>query len=145
MNSQLPIALHILGFLASRRGEPLTSEVMARTYGTSPVVLRRVLSKLQQAGLVATQRGAAGGSVLARSAESITLRDAYEAVTDEEALLPRHPEGCEGRVAPLLAQFVNEVMGDAERALLERLQSVTVAQMDERMRPSIRRALKRKP
>ncbi|MFK8025543.1 MAG: Rrf2 family transcriptional regulator, partial [Ilumatobacter sp.] len=97
VNSQLPIALHILGFLTSRNGEPLTSEVMASTYGTSPVVLRRVLAKLQRAGLVETRRGASGGSLLARDPRTITLRDAYEAVSIDPQILPRHPE-CEGRI-----------------------------------------------
>ena len=141
MNNQLPIALHILGFLASRGGEPLTSEVMAETYGTSPVVLRRVLTKLQRAGLVETRRGVACGSILARNPKSITLRQAYEAVAYDPQLLQRHPNGCAGQVAPVLAQFVNDVLGDAEQALLERLETVTVEQMDAEIRRRINRAL----
>lgn len=76
MTGRFTIALHLLGLLASKNGEPLTSEVMAKTYGTSPVVLRRVLAKLQRAGLVHTQRGVGGGSLLAREASQITLREA---------------------------------------------------------------------
>ena len=142
MNNQFPIALHILGFLASRHGEPLTSEVMADTYGTSPVVLRRVLAKLQRAGLVETRRGVHGGSTLARPAERINLRQAYEAVTDDPHLLQRHPDECGGVIAPVLARFVNVVMGDAEEALLQRLEAVTVAEMDLSVRPDISRAMR---
>ncbi len=136
VNSQLPIALHILGFLTSRNGEPLTSEVMAATYGTSPVVLRRVLAKLQQAGLVETRRGANGGSVLARDPRKINLRQAYEAVTAEPQILSRHPS-CEGRVAAAMAGFINSVMGDAEEALLAELEAVTIAEMDIQIRTSL--------
>lgn len=136
VNSQLPIALHILGFLTSRNGEPLTSEVMAATYGTSPVVLRRVLAKLQRAGLVETRRGANGGSVLARDPQKINLRQAYEAVTAEPQILSRHPE-CEGRVAVAMAGFMNSVMGDAEEALLAELEAVTIAEMDVQIRTSL--------
>ena len=157
MDSQLTIALHILGFLASRDGEALTSEVLARTYGTSPVVLRRVLAKLQRAGLVETRRGVGGGSVLAREATSINLRDAYEAVVGEPRMLRRHPGGRHtgGRhtgdravaetsssvVAPILARFVNGVFAEAEQALLAKLEAVTVAEMDSVVRDQIRAAL----
>jgi Rrf2 family protein len=136
MNSQLPIALHILGFLTARDGEPLTSDVMADTYGTSPVVLRRVLAKLQRAGLVDTKRGANGGNVLARDPRRITLRQAYESVSDAPQLLSRHPDG-EGPVARALATFMNEAMGDAERALLERLETITVFEMDAQVRAKL--------
>jgi len=136
VNSQLPIALHILGFLTARGGEPLTSDVMADTYGTSPVVLRRVLAKLQRAGLVETKRGANGGSVLARDPKTITLRQAYEAVSDDAQVLCRHPDG-EGRVAQAMGKFMNDAMGDAERALLETLDAITVAQMDVQVRANL--------
>lgn len=137
VNSQLPIAFHILGFLASQRGESVTSEVLADTYGTSPVVLRRVLAKLQRAGLVETKRGVHGGSVLARDSKAINLREAYEAVLGDAQVLQRPSEGCAGAIAPALARFVNDVMGDAEQALLDRLEAVTVAEMDARVRANI--------
>lgn len=142
VNSQLPIALHILGFLTSRGGEPLTSDVMAETYGTSPVVLRRVLSKLQRAGLVETQRGPNGGSVLARDPKTINLRHAYEAVSIDPQVLCRHPER-KGRIENAMADFMNGVMGDAERALLDKLEGVTIAEMDVQVRSALGRTAHR--
>lgn len=141
MNSQLTIALHIVGFLASRDGGPLTSERLARTYGTSPVVLRRVLAKLQRAGLVETQRGVGGGAVLARGPGEINLREVFEAVVSRPELMPRHPGDGEGGVAPVLGAYINELYGDAERALLAKLESVTVANMDRTVRRRIYDAL----
>lgn len=138
MNSQFPIALHILGFLTARGGEPLTSEVMASTYGTSPVVLRRVLAKLQQAGLVETRRGVNGGSLLARHPSTIDLRQVYLAVNADPELLVRHPE-CEGRIERVLSGYINGVIGTAEEALLAELEAVTIEQMDAEVRARIRR------
>ncbi len=137
MNSQLPIAFHILGFLASQRGESVTSDVLADTYGTSPVVLRRVLAKLQRAGLVETKRGVHGGSVLARDPAAINLGEAYAAVLGDARVLQRPSDGCAGAIASALARFVDDVMGDAEQALLDRLHAVTVAEMDTRVRVDI--------
>ncbi len=137
MNSQLTIALHVLGFAAARAGKPVTSDDLARSYGTSPVVLRRVLAKLQRAGLIETQRGRGGGSVLARDATTITLRQAYEAVEEEPQILHRHPSLCEGRAATVLAEYVNGLYADAERALLERLEATTIAELDRHVRSQI--------
>lgn len=140
MNSQLAIALHIMGFLASRAGEPLTSEVIAATYGTSPVVVRRVLAKLQRAGLVETRRGVGGGSVLSRKPSRINLREVYEAVADSPEILRRHPGSCSGSIAPVLAGYVNELYEVAEQALLGTLEAVTVAAMDREVRARLGRA-----
>ncbi|MEM7625567.1 MAG: Rrf2 family transcriptional regulator [Planctomycetota bacterium] len=136
MNSDFAIGLHIVGFLTARQGQPLTSETLADTYGTSPVVVRRVLSRLQQAGLIETRRGTGGGSVLAQKPSAINLRQVYEAVTDNPQFLRRHP-GEEGGVAPILGAYINELCSQAELALLEQLESVTVKQMDAAVRPRI--------
>ncbi len=145
MNSQLPIALHIVGFLAAAAGQPLTSDRMAKVYGTSPVVLRRVLSKLQRAGLVATQRGVNGGSVLARAPSDISLREVFEAVRDDKPVLTEYSTKCSGGVAPVLGNYLNELFADAEEAMLRKLEKVTVAQMDRTVRKRIMRAVRKKP
>lgn len=110
-------------------------------YGTNPVVIRRVQSKLNKAGLIETRRGVNGGSVLARQPEDINLRDAYEAVSPEPQLLPRHPAGCEELIPIIVAQFVNEISYGAEAALLKQLESVTVKSMDRTIRGRIRNAM----
>ena len=142
MNNQLPIALHIVGFLASAKGKPLTSERMAEVYGTSPVVLRRVLGRLQHAGIVASRRGAQGGSVLARPARDINLREVLNAVRQDKPVLPRYTTRCSGQVAPVLGDYLNALFADAEEALLLKLEAVTVAQMDRTVRRRILRAVR---
>lgn len=142
MSSELAVGLHIVGFLTARRGEPITSETLAETYGTSPVVIRRVLSKLSKAGLVETRRGVGGGSVLAQDSAACTLRDVYEAVVEDQPLLRRPPRDGSG-VAKVLADYINDLYGEAEEALLSRLGSVTVEEMDATVRPRICRVLRR--
>ena len=143
MSSDLAVGLHIVGFLTARRGEPVTSEVLAETYGTSPVVVRRVLSKLSSAGLVESRRGVGGGSVLAQDAASFTLREVYEAVAGDQQLLRRHP-GDESGVAKVLADYINGLCDEAEEALLERLGAVTIEELDAAVRPRICRLLRKR-
>lgn len=132
LNSQLAIAAHILAVLAHCGGETVTSDELAEGFGTNPVVVRRVLAQLNRRGLIESRRGVGGGSVLARPAEEITMRDAYTAVAAEDGtLLPRHP-GAFSRgsaVVPIIAGYLNELYAGAEEALLESLEAVTVAQL----------------
>ncbi len=138
MTSRFTLAAHILGMLAwseRSRGRPVTSEEMARSINTNPVVVRRILSDLRRAGLVDTKRGVGGGVTLARRAETITLKDAYEAIEEGEELFGRHPSGpnpcCQ--IGPLVAELMEEVYGRAERALKKSLEEMTIAGMSSEL------------
>lgn len=122
----------------------MTSETMAKVYGTSPVMLRRVLSRLRQAGLVHTRTGTHGGSVLARAASDISLREVFESVQEEKPLLPEYSTECSGAVAPVLGNYLAELFAEAEEALLAKLATVTVAQMDNTVRKRILKAVRKK-
>ncbi|MER5650956.1 Rrf2 family transcriptional regulator [Streptosporangium sp. NPDC002524] len=82
-NSRLTIAAHALAWISlyQRQGnEVATSEQIASSANTNPVVIRRLLGELRRAGLVESRRGAGAGWSLARGLESMTLLDVYEAV-----------------------------------------------------------------
>lgn len=83
-NCRFAVAVHITALLATMEGKHCTSEWIAGSVNTNPVVVRRLLSALAKAGLVSSIRGSAGGSVLARSADSISLLDIHRAVDEEE-------------------------------------------------------------
>ena len=141
MNVDFALALHTVGFLTSMKGAPLTSERIAETFGTSPVVVRRILSRLGLAGIIESRRGAGGGSVLARDPSEINLRHIYEAVVVETELLKRPPE-LDSIPSKLLGRYIDRLFTDAEEALLENLESITVQEMDSKMAPAICKALK---
>lgn len=141
MNIDFAIGLHIVGFLASQEGKLTSSAIMAKSFGTSPVVLRRVLSRLNQSGLVETKRGAAGGSILARPATNISLREVYESVCLVSELFARHPKG-EGAVSNIIGGYINDFYSEAEKAMFTHLESKSVADMDLEVRPRIIAALR---
>ena len=50
-SSRLAVAVHTLATLALHKGEPVRSEVIAKSASTNPAVIRRLLSMLNAAGL----------------------------------------------------------------------------------------------
>ncbi|WP_426446712.1 Rrf2 family transcriptional regulator [Paenibacillus sp. S-38] len=84
ISSRFSVAVHILSLLEVSRGARITSDYIAGSVSTNPVVIRRLMSMLSRAGLVVTTPGVAGAT-LARPAEQITLLDIYRAVQADEA------------------------------------------------------------
>jgi len=79
------VAIHILSFLTRaerKRRDPVTSEEIAGSVNTNPVVIRRILGRLRDAGLVDSHRGANAGWTLARPARRLTLLDVYLALDE---------------------------------------------------------------
>ena len=92
-NSRLTVATHILAWMAlvaRSHPEPVTSDRIAASVNTNPVVIRRTLGLLAKAGLVESYRGANAGWRLARGADAISLLDVFDAL-EEGAHFALHP------------------------------------------------------
>ncbi|MED5370182.1 MAG: Rrf2 family transcriptional regulator [Myxococcota bacterium] len=72
-NSRFAVAVHIFTLLAWGRGEPMTSAFIAGSVNTNPVVVRRLLAELREAGLVSSKSGPGGGWVLERDPSLVRL------------------------------------------------------------------------
>jgi Rrf2 family protein len=80
LSSKLSVGIHILTILALKRGESLTSEFLACSVNTNPVVIRRLLGLFREAGFVESKKGVGGGWVLLTDPERISLYDVLQAV-----------------------------------------------------------------
>ena len=130
-NSRLTIAIHALAWmaLAQRRGLALlTSEQVAASINTNPVIVRRSLGDLRRAGLVEVRHGAGAGWSLARAPERISLLDVYEAVGSEPLFALHHTEpNLECPVGHGIRPVLGRVYGRVERAVREELGGTTIA------------------
>jgi Rrf2 family protein len=108
----------------------MTSAEIADSLASNPVLVRRILGSLRDAGLVWSVEGRGGGWTLARAPREITLYDAYAGV-EEGPLLSRHAhppsEACE--VGRNMQALLEDEFGAAERAMEERLGRTTIAQL----------------
>lgn len=86
-DTRLAVGVHILALLSLAREEHLTSELLARSVNTNPVVIRRLISQMKKAGLIEVRPGV-GGALLHRPPETITLLEVYQAVVPQPKARP---------------------------------------------------------
>ncbi|WP_071323046.1 Rrf2 family transcriptional regulator [Janthinobacterium sp. 1_2014MBL_MicDiv] len=124
--SRLSTVLHGLLHMAGQV-EPMTSETLAQCLHTHPVVVRRSMASLRQAGLVHSLRGHGGGWSLARPLSAISLRDVYAAL--QETLSVKVDIGAP-HAQCLVEQAVTRVLADAyleaEALLVARLGEISL-------------------
>ncbi|HEX7128414.1 MAG TPA: Rrf2 family transcriptional regulator [Thermodesulfobacteriota bacterium] len=129
-SGRFAVALHVLVHLAESPDEPATSEHLARCARTNPVVVRRTMAGLREAGLVTSARGPGGGWRLARDAGSVTLRDVYAALGERllfaTGKAPVNP-GCV--VEHALTGALDDFFRRAEATLAERFGRITLADL----------------
>ena len=126
-DSRLSGVLHVLLHMAEFEG-PATSEMLARAMKTNPVVVRRLMSGLRDAGLVESAKGHGGGWALSRPLDAVTLADIHEALGSPGFFAMGHRDD---NPSCLVEQSVNAALSaaclEAEALLMKRLKTVTLA------------------
>ncbi|MCY9807526.1 Rrf2 family transcriptional regulator [Lentilactobacillus senioris] len=127
LSTRFSDAIHILAYLKIYQNTKLSSEEIAASIMTSPVVVRRLMSKLKAAGLIQTISGTPAPS-LTKETDQITLLDIYFAIEGHTELFnidhqtnPNCIVG--GNIQQVLAQYYDE----AQLAAQQKLQSITLA------------------
>jgi DNA-binding IscR family transcriptional regulator len=132
--TRFTVAVHIIVLLGVDPEAGPTSEYMAGSIGTNPVVVRNVTGMLKRAGLVTSSQGKPG-AYLARPLDKITLLDVYRAVEADPELFAIHENphpDCP--VGSHIQGALEGVLMDAQRAMEQRLDSTTMEQIVGRIR-----------
>ena len=80
ISSRFTIAIHIFACVETFGEEyKITSDFLASSINVNPVIIRKILSQLRNAGLIEVARGT-GGTTVTRPFSEITFYDVYEAV-----------------------------------------------------------------
>src|ERR1700751_713059 len=117
-STRFAVAVHTLAALGVSDAKPMRSEDLAYSANTSPVVIRSLLSRLNDAGLTRSQLGTGGGALLAKPAAKIRLLDVYEAVEDVELFsLHRTPPCASCAVGGNILEAMHPTWTRARKAL----------------------------
>ncbi len=131
LNTNLTIAVHtILCIAYFEKTEKVTSDFIAGSTGANPVIIRKILGKLQDAGIVSTKAGI-GGSKLIKGPQEITLLDIYKAVSeesdDERSVFNFHSSpNAKCPVGSKIHKVLDEPLSKAQKAMEAELRKTTV-------------------
>lgn len=128
-DTRLSRVLHVLIHM-EKHEKPATSDAIAAMLQTNPVVVRRTMAGLRDAGYVTSEKGHGGGWVLARRLAEITLLDIHKALGNPEMF----SIGLSGdNPACVIEQSVNvalaDAMTEAQALLLTRFGKITLADL----------------
>lgn len=129
VTSRFAVGIHILSLLEINKDTVNTSDFLAGSVGTNPVVIRRITGMLSKAGLVDVKPGVAGAK-LKKEAADISLLDVYRAVNavEEDALFSVHdspnPACVVGRN---IQNAISPIFISAQKAMEDQLASVSIA------------------
>jgi Rrf2 family protein len=126
VNTRFCTGIHTLLVLAAEPELQQTSEEIAGKLKTNPVVIRRVLSLLRQAGIVSSQKGPSGGSKLAKPGKAISLGEVYRAL---EPVSIFHGSNLGGEHAAKVNLALEKIYRDAQTAMETELDSTTLSQL----------------
>tara|TARA_R110000787_G_scaffold214699_1_gene323888 strand:- start:173 stop:616 length:444 start_codon:yes stop_codon:yes gene_type:complete len=128
LNLQTDFALRTLMHLAINTDRRVTISEISETFGISRNHLMKVALALSHEGLVATERGRAGGLSLARAASDIPVGDVVRRMEGNAALVECFPGGAGGcRISP--ACRLRGALAEALEAFFATLDSYSIADL----------------
>jgi Rrf2 family protein len=136
LSSKLSVGIHTLTVFALKPGEALTSEYIACSVNTNPVVIRRLLGMLRAAEIVDSKTGVGGGWSLLVDPARITLLDVLRAVEPQSEIFALHraepnPEcPCGLHIQSVLTEVYDKV----QAGMTQQLAGVTIACIADKIR-----------
>ena len=129
ISSRFTMAIHMFACIDTFTDQKMTSDFMAASIGTNPVIVRKLLQQLKAAGLIEVSRGT-GGVTVTKPLNEITFLDIYKAVecTPDEELFHFHENPNQ---ACLVGRNIHHVLDDklakVQEAMEKELAAITLA------------------
>jgi DNA-binding IscR family transcriptional regulator len=135
-DSQFTVAIHTLILVEYYRDESITSDLVARSIGCNPVIVRNVFTKLNRAGILNPGMGRKK-TELAVPADRITLRDVFAATQSLhiEHMFGMYDANPQCPVGPDIHRILTDRLGDARDSILKELEGTTIADLVSEIPP----------
>jgi hypothetical protein len=123
------MAIHMFACIDTFTDQKMTSDFMAASIGTNPVIVRKLLQQLKAAGLIEVSRGT-GGVTVTKPLNEITFLDIYKAVecTPDEELFHFHEnpnQACP--VGKNIHHVLDDKLAKVQEAMERELAAITLA------------------
>ena len=129
ISSRFTMAIHMFACIDTFTDQKMTSDFMAASIGTNPVIVRKLLQQLKAAGLIEVSRGT-GGVTVTKPLNEITILDIYKAVecTPDEELFHFHEnpnQACP--VGKNIHHVLDDKLAKVQEAMERELAAITLA------------------
>lgn len=132
ISSRFTIAIHMLACMDVFKDEyKITSDFLASSIHVNPVIIRKILSQLKDAGLIEVKRGP-GGAAIAKPLDEITFFNVYQSVDciEENTLFHFHENpNPDCPVGKNIHQILDDKLLRVQAAMEQELKSITLADM----------------
>lgn len=129
ISSRFTMAIHMFTCIDTFSDQKMTSDFMAASIGTNPVIVRKLLQQLKAAGLIEVSRGT-GGVTITRPLDKITFLDVYKAVEcapDEELFHFHENPNQKCPVGKNIHKVLDSRLLKVQKAMEDELASMTLA------------------
>ena len=134
ISSRFTIALHIFACMeVFGKDYKITSDFLAGSIQTNPVIVRKILSQLKEAGLIEIHRGT-GGAEPAKNPEEVTFLDVFKAVKPVEngKLFRFHDSpNLECPVGRNIHALLDDMLDDFQSAMEAEMKLYTLADLND--------------
>lgn len=131
ISSRFTMAIHMFACIDTFKDQKMTSDFMAGSIGTNPVIIRKLLGRLKAAGLVEVARGT-GGVTITKPLSDITFLDVYKAVecTPDEELFHFHENPSQAcPVGKNIHHVLDDKLLSVQKAMEEKLARITLEEV----------------
>lgn len=129
ISSRFTMAIHMFACIDTFTDRKMTSDFMAASIGTNPVIVRKLLQQLKAAGLIEVSRGT-GGVTVTKPLDEITFLDVYKAVecTPDEQLFHFHENpNPKCPVGKNIHHVMDDRLNQVQKAMEDKLATMTLA------------------
>lgn len=135
ISSRFTMAIHMFACIDIFKDMKMTSDFMAASIGTNPVIIRKLLQQLKAAGLIEVLRGT-GGVKVKRPFKEITFLDIYRAVecTPQEELFHFHEKPNQKcPVGRNIHHVLDDKLDKVQHAMEAELKKITLEDIKDEM------------
>ena len=135
ISSRFTMAIHMFACINTFVDRKMTSDFMAGSIGTNPVIIRKLLQQLKTAGLVEVARGT-GGVTITKPLEEISFLDVYRAVEcspDEELFHFHENPNPECPVGRNIHHILDDKLTRVQKAMERELAAITLADIKKEL------------
>ena len=130
-NLRFATAIHILVLADKFKNEIITSDFIAGSINVNPVVVRREIKLLREAGFIDSKKGKEGGCFLIKNASDILLGDVYKLVNQENVFGKMNHTNPECPIGKAMNQNLETLFSNTENQLIKTLNNQTLRQFSD--------------